>query len=143
MVKKSPAKKEGPESTRKLWKSNDASDDSSDDGGFSDEEDDDGAPPSKKVKQASDDSDEAKPAKQFEKEKGMRPTNRPCTAAFPIIILTMNRRNLPRIPHQAEADCQRAQSRSTTRRRTPANQEALGKAATEVPCVQGGAPRPC
>lgn len=76
MTKKSPAKKEGPESTRKLWKSQDASHDSSDDGGFSDEEDDDVAPPSKKVKQISSEEDEARPAKQFEKEKGTRPFHR-------------------------------------------------------------------
>lgn len=70
-AKKLTAKKEGPESTRKLWKNEDASDDSSDDGDFSDEEEDEPAPPSKKVKQARNEADEPKPAKQFEKEKGM------------------------------------------------------------------------
>lgn len=92
-AKKLSAKKEGPESTRKLWKSQDASDDSSDDDESSDREDEDVAPPSKKVKQARDEADEAKPAKQFEKEKGMWSTG-PCAAQTCIISLTMSRRDL-------------------------------------------------
>lgn len=92
--KKSTAKKEGPESTRKLWKSQDASDDSSDDGGFSDEEEDDAAPPSKKVRQESSEEDGAKAPKQFEKEKGTRrqSTLVPCCNCKP--ILTTTRRDL-------------------------------------------------
>lgn len=64
-------KTERPDSTRKLWKNDDASDDSSDDDNNLSDEEGGGAalPAKKKVKQVSEDSDKsgARPAKTFEK----------------------------------------------------------------------------
>lgn len=71
VTKKFSGKNERPDSTRKLWKNDDAPDDSSDDdNGFSGEEEDGAAPPAKKkVKQVKEDSNQSssKPAKTFEK----------------------------------------------------------------------------
>lgn len=69
-AKRFPDKKEGPQSARKLWKNEDASDDSSDDDSNIDNENADAAPPAKKkVKHINQESDQsnAKPAKTFEK----------------------------------------------------------------------------
>lgn len=69
--KKFSAKKNGPESTRKMWRNEDASDDSSDDDGnddISSDAEDEGAalPAKKKVKQDKEDTD-AQSGKKFEK----------------------------------------------------------------------------
>lgn len=99
---KAPVKKEGPDSTRKLFKNDDASDDDSDDGSGLTDDEDGGAslPAKKKVKQAKETvntEEEGESENKAERSKFgfLRPS---CCS-----ILTKASRNLKRIPHQAEA----------------------------------------
>lgn len=66
-----PSKKSGPESTRKMWRNEDASDDSSDESSVEEENDEEAhAPAAKKAKPAAKESDNnsaAQPDKKFEK----------------------------------------------------------------------------
>lgn len=140
--RKSSYKKEAPQSARKLWKNDDASDESDDEAASNDgspDGEDDVAPAKKKVKQGNEDrhSSEAQSAKKFDKGVYTAVMQWP---PWHLSLTQLCRRVIARVPYQAEATRQRTQGCAPPRRRTATNKEAMGASPPKVACGQGGAP---